>query len=106
MTDFERETYINMNDAEDKAVLCTYNKTWLNRMDKVCQIRQEFICRKRIDGYGEYLFPKKLVSIKIPKEFSAEKRQLMREKGKRLAELRKKQLEAGKSGNLEDSNDE
>lgn len=103
MTSYERETYINMNDAEDEAVLCTYNTTWLNRMDKVCQNRQEFICRKRVDGYGEYLFPKKLVSIKIPKELSEEKRQLMREKGKRLAELRKKQLEAEKS---EDSNDE
>lgn len=63
----ERETYINFNDAEDTAVLCTFNRAWLSKMDKLAAKSMEFTVRVRKDGYGEYLFPKKLVTVRMPR---------------------------------------
>lgn len=63
----ERETYINFNDAEDTAVLCTFNRAWLSKMDKLAAKSREFTVRVRKDGYGEYLFPKKLVTVRMPR---------------------------------------
>lgn len=67
MQQIERETYINFNDAEDTAVLCTFNRAWLSKMDKLAAKSREFTVRVRKDGYGEYLFPKKLVTVRMPR---------------------------------------
>lgn len=75
----ERETYINFNDEENEAVLCTYNSTWLRKLDELSLNYSDFVCRKREERYGEYVFPKKFVRISRPKNLTDEQREKLRE---------------------------
>lgn len=87
MLSIEKETYINFNDAEPNATLCTYNAAWLRKMDDLSRETKEFTCTKRIDGYGKYSFPKKLVSVRKPvkrPEISAERRNQLSEQMRAL----------------------
>lgn len=65
MEAIERETYINFSDAEDTATLCTFNRAWLTRMDELAAKTNSVQIKTRRDNYGEYLFPKKFVKVKI-----------------------------------------
>lgn len=77
MLNSEKETYINFNDAEAEAVLCTYNAGWLRKMDVLCERHEGFSVRKREEGYGEYVFPKKYVQVRGPRELSEKQKAVL-----------------------------
>ena len=74
MLNIEKETSINFNDAENEAVICTYNAAWLRKMDALCGRHEGFSVRKREEGYGEYVIPKKYVTVRGPREMTEEQR--------------------------------
>ena len=80
MLSIEKETYINFNDAEPDATLCTYNAAWLRKMDDLSRDNPSVQVQKRIEGYGEYVFPKKWVKVSKPRAVSEENRQKAKER--------------------------
>ena len=80
MLSIEKETYINFNDAEPDALLCTYNAAWLRKMDDLSRDNPCVQRRKRTEGYGEYVFPKKWVKVSKPREVSEENRRKAKER--------------------------
>lgn len=68
MTNCEKETYINMNDAEKEARLCTFNSTWMRKMDKLALQNPLIHVVRHTDEYAEYTFPKKMVKVYNPRK--------------------------------------
>lgn len=93
MLNIEKETYINFNDAEPNALLCTYNAAWLRKMDDLSRDNPSVQVVKRADDYGEYSLPKKWVKVNSPRQLSEERKQ-------RLAEQLRVINEAKKSADL------
>lgn len=80
MLSIEKETYINFNDAEPNATLCTYNAAWLRKMDDLSRENPCVQTLKRGEGYGEYSFPKKWVKVSKPRMVSEENRRKAKER--------------------------
>lgn len=82
MTNYEKETVINFNEAEKEASIYTFNKKMISKLDRLCEkFPEQFrLYRKFSDGAREYIMPKKYVSVRGPrpqKELSeAEKEQI------------------------------
>ena len=74
LTAYERETVILFNDGDDQAILDTASPVMIRKMDKLCS-RSDGI--NRVSGgeqYTRYVFPKKLISIRIPRQLSESQR--------------------------------
>lgn len=58
LTNYERETIINFNEAEDTAVIFTYNRTWQKHLEKKLGLKPIME-----NGYGgkEYQIQKKRI---------------------------------------------
>ena len=82
MRSYERGTSIVYNDAEDTAVLCTFSPVVIRRMDKLVSKTTDIVVRKRTDNYAEYVFPKKMVKVSIPRSYSEEQRKMMQERAR------------------------
>lgn len=89
MLSIEKETYINFNDAELNAVLCTYNAAWLRKMDDLSRDNPCVQAIKRTDGYGEYSLPKKWVKVNPPRQLSEERKQKLVEQLRVINEAKK-----------------
>lgn len=88
MLNIEKETSINFNDAENEAVICTYNAAWLRKMDALCGRHEGFSARKREEGYGEYVIPKKYVTVRGPREMTEEQRMKSAERLRKAREAK------------------
>lgn len=95
MEAIERETYINFSDAEDTATLCTFNRAWLNRMDKLAAKSDDVQVKIRRENYGEYLFPKKLVAVKTPRITSEKERTRLSEHARNVFHSERKDVDHG-----------
>ena len=63
----EQETIILFNEAEDIAEIYTHKKSWITKLDKMCEEFPEFVKPKLKDDYSKtYYVPKKLISIRKP----------------------------------------
>lgn len=89
MLNIEKETYINFNDAEPNALLCTYNAAWLRKMDDLSRDNPSVQVVKRIDDYGEYSLPKKWVKVNPPRQLSEERKQKLTEQLRAINEAKK-----------------
>jgi hypothetical protein len=90
MTNFEKETYINFNDEEDFAVVCTYNNAWLRSMDSLASEKSEVEVMRRTEDYGEYRVPKKWVKVRPPRKMSDEQKQAAAERLRKVREDKKR----------------
>lgn len=88
MLNIEKETGINFNDAENEAVICTYNAAWLRKMDALCERHEGFSVRKREEGYGEYVIPKKCITVRGPREMTEEQRMKSAERLRKAREAK------------------
>ena len=96
MTNYEKETVINYNEAEKEASVYTANKKLMARLEMLSKkFPEQFkFSRKFSDGAKEYIIPKKYVAIKAPlpkRKISDEEREKMRE---RMLLLRQKNQES------------
>ena len=69
MTNYEKETVINYNEAEKEASVYTANKKLMARLETLSKkFPEQFkFSRKFSDGAKEYIIPKKYVAIKAPR---------------------------------------
>lgn len=86
LTAQERETVILFSDADDTAVLDTASPAMIRRMDKLCSRSHDINCTSRGERYARYVFPKKLISIRIPRQLTESQRA---ELASRASELHK-----------------
>lgn len=86
----EKETIINFNNAEQEASYYTLN---LNKRAQILQLAEEYpddvhIIRQS-DDMVEATLPKKWIKIRPPRKLTDEEREIMVERGKKLAEYAK-----------------
>ena len=74
LTKYESETIIRFNDAEDEATIYTCNKSWMNRLDKLCEKSSEITVIKQDEFSKEYKIPKKWIKVKMPRQLSEKQR--------------------------------
>lgn len=80
-TNYERETIINFNEAEDTASVYTHNKALRRKLEQLAQERPEE-CRlfkvSRGDQAVEYYIPKAWIKIRPTRQLSEEEREQRR----------------------------
>ena len=94
LTNYERETIINFNEAEDTAYIFTYNKAWQRHLEEKLGLKPV-----NINGFGgkDYELPKKWIKLpRGPRQLSAETRaklsNLMRQKQDRTVKPQPKDV--------------
>lgn len=74
----EKETIINFNDAEKTAEIYTCNNGWMRRMDALVKERPGEVCKIGSDEVSAtYTVPKKWVKIRPPRILTDEQREEM-----------------------------
>ena len=80
LTKEEQETIIIYNNAEDEAVVSTYDKALINAIDsKLGDFSSVITVVKRGEGFAEYTCPKKWVKVKFPRLIPIEMREKLRD---------------------------
>lgn len=74
LTNLERETTINYNQEELTAVVCTHDPALIRKLDKLSLSSSEILVIKEDENSKTYIFPKKWVKVKLPRQLSDEKR--------------------------------
>lgn len=87
---FERETVVGWDDSTKTAILTTWNKALMNKIDKLCKEHPntyKLINEQEFEGsiYKEYQFSKRLVSFRAPT-----KRKMSEEQKKAAADRMRK----------------
>lgn len=89
LTDFEKETIINFNESDTRAIVYTYNLDLRKKLKKLadkttdCEIKQEG------RGFAEFIVPKSWVTIEMPKRLSESEKKAVMERGREKAGRRK-----------------
>lgn len=98
MNGYERETIITFNEAEDEAEIYTCSLTWMRRLDKLCENRNEISLKHKDKWSSTYICPKKSIKVRLPMQLDEEQRLNLKlrgqEKAKRLKEWRAEQLKS------------
>lgn len=84
LTNVERETVINFNEAEQTADVYTYNGALKRRLSKLCESRPDEVKHEKTDQYGGMSFtvPKSWIKVsatRIPSEKQLASLEKMRE---------------------------
>jgi len=82
LTNYERETIINFNEAESMASIYTCNKAYIKKLDTYCKKRPDLYRLDEVDLPSKtYIFPKKLLSIRCPKRLTEAQKEQFRKMG-------------------------
>ena len=85
LTKYEMETIINFNEEESIASIYTCSKALIRKLDTYCKKRPDIYKLDEVDSPSKtYTFPKKLISLRIPKVLTEEQRKQLIERGRRL----------------------
>ena len=87
----EQETIISYNQLDEDAHVFTYDRALMNRLDQISRKSPTVIMVSSGDGWREYVCPKKLVTVKTPRQLSEEQKQ-------RMAERARQNFHTGKDG--------
>ncbi len=89
----ETESYVHWNKESKTAEFYTSDKNWINKIQKMCKIDPKTFKVEKFDKYDYvFRFPKKLITIRlprIPREMSEEQRQVLRDRLKSICQLKK-----------------
>lgn len=104
LTNYERETIINYNEAEKTASVYTHNSSLRRRLDQLLKTRSdEITVIRQGDDYTEYIVPRKWVKVSPPRQMSEQSKEAARQ---RLAGYRQlKNDDSCASDDLEAYND-
>ena len=81
LTNYERETIINYNEAEKTANVYTHNSSLRRRLDQLLKTRSDEITVVRTgDDYAEYIVPKKWIKVSPPRQTSEEAKERARKR--------------------------
>ncbi len=92
----DRETHICFTEADDRAYVYTNNKALMKKLDMCCEFFPGFSIRNRDYYLGDYIIPKKYISIRKTMEISDEIRAKKALEAKGLTEYRTKRNEITK----------
>lgn len=68
LTKEEQETIIVYNNAEDNAIISTYDRSLINTIDaKLDEFSPYIYVIKRGEGFAEYSCPRKWIRLKFPR---------------------------------------
>ncbi len=82
LTNYERETIINFNEAEETAYIFTYNKAWQRHLEKVLGLK---IVKTNRFGAKDYELPKKWIKLpRAPRKISADTKARLVAQGRAL----------------------
>ena len=86
LTNYERETIINYNEAETTATIYTHTPALVRKLEALCDERPKDATRGRVfsDGGREYIVPKRWVKVNAGPVLSDEQRAIRRELVKKL----------------------
>ncbi len=72
MTNIEKETIINFNEAEPEAEVYTHNRALQRKLDKLCRERPDEvkISRCSVDSSKTYLVPKVFIKVTSTRKLS------------------------------------
>ncbi len=97
LTNEERETIILFNEADKTATCDTCNPSLIRKLDDFCS-RSKDITLIRQDEYGKtYKFPKKWVSVRLPKLYDEETKE-------KMSKLAKERFHKNKQATASDEN--
>ena len=81
LSQYERETIINYNEADKTASIYTHNAALRRRLDQLLKTRPDEIAVERTgDDYTEYVVPKKWIKVSPPKKVSEETKERARQR--------------------------
>ena len=85
LTNYERETIINFNEAEATAVVYTHNKALLRKLEQLAKERPDECRLEKLSRWHEgkaqaadYIVPKSWIKIKPPRIASAAQLEVLR----------------------------
>ncbi len=82
LTNYERDTIINFNEAEETAYIFTYNKTWQRHLEKVLGLKA---VKTNRFGARDYELSKKWIKLpRTPRKISADTKARLVAQGKAL----------------------
>ena len=91
LTNYERETIINFNEAEKMASIYTCNKALIRKLNGFCKKRPDLYRLDEVDLPSKtYIFPKKLVSVRCPKRLTEAQKEQFRKMGLELSARNKR----------------
>lgn len=82
----ERETIIIYNEDEKTAIVETSRKSLITRLDRYCSESEEIKLINENGIFKKYQFPKKWIKIVMPRQYSDEEREKMKQHGREMYE--------------------
>ena len=79
LTNIEKETIINFNEAERTASVYTHNEAWKRQLLELCQSHQEQVRQTAANAWGGLTFelPKKWLKVSPPRVLSPAQRAVL-----------------------------
>lgn len=77
---YERETIITYNQEESTVDCFTYDLVLQRKLDRLVSKSEAIRMVRQGDGWREYTFPKKWLSVRFPKQYTEEQRKAMAER--------------------------
>lgn len=89
LSNYERETIINFNEAEKTASVYTYNRKLQNKLNKLVGVNPDISVHRQDEESITYIVPKKWIKVSPPRQvnYTDEQKAVMAE---RLAAARNK----------------
>ncbi len=84
MNKTEMETLITYNQAEPTAMIYTFDKALIGKLEKLRETDKRISLSREGDGWKEYTLPKKAVKVRMPRELSDEERAKMADRMKNI----------------------
>lgn len=77
LTKEELETLFNYNQADENCVCETADPVMIRKLNKLCEKSNLIFLKNSTENFNTYIFPKKWIRVKMPKEIGEEKRSEM-----------------------------
>lgn len=93
LSKYERETIINFNEEEKMASIYTCSEAYKKKLDNFCKKRPDLYKLEEDDPPSKtYIFPKRLISIRLPRILTEEQKDRLTEVGRRLGLARQSKI--------------
>ena len=82
LSPYERETIINWNQGDANAIVFTYDKSLMRKIDKIRPNNKAVTLLREGNGFREYSLPKTMLTIKEQRKYSEETLEKLRMQAK------------------------
>lgn len=78
----EQETIIGYDNDDDTATVSTYDRKLIRKLNAYCERSDEITSKRLNDECMSYTFPKKWVTVRMPRQMSDEQRAELAERAR------------------------